>query len=204
MRMDGIQIDMKCTLSIADAAAEIRLVSIVLLAQLRQRPMIAVAQQGSCCPVSVQRGIQTTIGGKRREAPSWSNTQRCRCPLQIIALRPGGLSRQHVRGTTQRLQRSQFAQTESGIHYQSHAHLHSIHTKVQLLKTTHLAQLQVITVVVVAQTVLIREERLAGILCRCQPELDTVVIVKLIADVVTVFIAPITCAIRHLVTLAAI
>ena len=73
MSIGHIQVGMQRTLPKTDATTKVRRVGIVFLVHLRPCAMVAVAQQGTCRTVLVQRSIQAPIGGKRRQVPARTN-----------------------------------------------------------------------------------------------------------------------------------
>ena len=166
-------------------------VRIVLLRQFGLCAMIAVGDDGTGSAVLVEGGIQRAVRSKSRHPPVVSQPPRSSNTTQIAIGRPRGMSRQHMAAASLRLKHRQLAQVETRIHDQSHAHLHPEHAQVQFLEPTHATQLEVIGIVVVAPVVATREERFASILGSRQSELESVAVVELIAQVVTIAVASI-------------
>ena len=80
----------------------------------------------------------------------------------------------------------------TGIHDESHTQLYAVHTQVQGFQPSHVAQLEVVAVMVVAQIVAVGEEGFSGILCGSDTQFNAVVVVELVSEVVTVFVTQIT------------
>ena len=84
---------------------------------------------------------------------------------------------------------------ETGVHYQPHAHLHTVVPKVQFLQTTKVAQLHIVVILVVTHTVLVCKKRLASILSSSDTSLYTIAKGILITEVVAILIAQIAVSI---------
>ena len=101
------------------------------------------------------------------------------------------MSRQGLRTTSQRLQSGLFAEIKPCIHNQSHAELHTIHTKIQSFYTTYLTELEIIGIMVVSPAVTSREERFTSILCCRQTKFQLVVGRELQSQIVALLITQI-------------
>ena len=189
MGVDGVDTGIQRPPLPPDASPDVSTLGVVLLGDLRRCPVVAVRHQSTCRAVVVERGIDVTVGGKERQPPWLCKSYGACCTPQVVGAGTGTVGRQQMGAAPQRLQAGQLAQLETRVHDQSQAHLYLVHAEVQLFQTSHVAQLEVVAVVVVAHLVAVAEERLAGILGSCNPELDAVVVVKLIADVVTVLVS---------------
>ena len=186
MSIDGIGTKMQAIAIIAQTASHGRILQVVFLRHLCFRAMVARGHNGGCSAVLVQCCIHRAIRGEGGERQSLAETDGGAHPLQIVCLRARRMGTERRCRTSQILQHRHLALRETAVENQPHPQRRPIPTQHQRFHATHLLQLQIGRVVIIAPSVLACEKGFPSILRPNKPQLQIIAIRKLIAQPVTV------------------